>query len=114
MNAFAETFNPDGDNGETEDGWYARTDLEDVFEQGEIGEQVENVERATGAHNEDEDHFNQQLSGLRRACVSGKSQQSYIKLMLLMINWFVRRSFDDSYTGFQPVTDRYFSGFECI
>ena len=107
MRDYTSTFNPEGDNGETEDGNYARTDLEDVMEQGEIGEQIENIERATGAVNTDEEDFNQQMSDLRRACVSEKSERSYIGSMVLMINWFVNNSFDDSYTGVQPVTDRW-------
>ena len=44
MNAFAVTLNPEDDNGETEGDQYARADLEDVMEQGEIGEQLENIE----------------------------------------------------------------------
>ena len=38
MRDYTSTFNPEGDNGETEDGNYARADLEDVMGQGEIGE----------------------------------------------------------------------------
>ena len=105
MNAFVATFNLEGDNGETEDGQYTHADLEDVMEQGEIGEQFEDMEKAIGAHNADEDNFDQQMRDLHRACVSEKSQQSYIGSMVLMLNWLVRKSFDDLYTGFQPVTD---------
>lgn len=107
MDEFEREFNSDADNGETEDGSYARADLEDVMEQGELGEQLEAVERATGQRNRDEEEFDRQLSDLRKACVSEKSQTSYIGSMVLMLNWFVRKSFDDSYAGYQPVTQRW-------
>ena len=84
MDAFAATFNPDSDNGETEDG-YARADLEDVMEQCEICEQLEDIERAVGARNADEENFNQQMNNLRSACVSEGSKQSYIGSVVLML-----------------------------
>ena len=55
------------------------------MEQGEIGEQLEDIERAVGARNAHKDNFNQQMSNLRRACVSERSEQSYIGSMVLML-----------------------------
>ena len=70
MEAFAATFNSDADNGETEDG-YARSDLEDVMEQGEIGEQIEDIENAVGVSNADEDqHLKTRSSTLRYSAQS--------------------------------------------
>ena len=76
------------DEHEEEDGEYHRADFEDTMIMMEDGEAVEEEERRTGRVNEDEVEFERTLQNLRKACVSEKSQNSYLCSMTNMINCF--------------------------
>ena len=114
MDAFARTFNPpddqddDGSEGEEEEAdSYHRADIEDVMEQGEVGQLVEEEERRNGVRNADEDNFDEQMRALRRAVVSEKSQRNYISSSANFINWYAGKAHDQTFSGFQPLTERW-------
>jgi hypothetical protein len=60
---------------------YHRADLQDVMEQGEIGEVVEaNEERNNVSMDSEELHYNDTIASLRRSCIiSSKHLLSYYK-----------------------------------
>ena len=85
---------------------YHRADLQDVMEQGEIGEVVEaNEERNNVSMDSEELQYNDTIASLRRSCVSKSSTSAYTNALVKMILWMYHISLTEEYIGYDPLTE---------
>ena len=85
---------------------YHRADLQDVMEQGEIGEMIEaNEERNNVSMDSEELQYNDTIASLRRSCVSKSSTSAYTNALVKMILWMYHVSLTEEYIGYDPLTE---------
>ena len=85
---------------------YHRADLQDVMEQGEIGETIEaNEERNNVSMDSEEIQYNHTIASLRRSCVSKSSTSAYTNALVKMILWMYHVSLTEEYIGYDPLTE---------
>ena len=85
---------------------YHRADLQDVMEQGEIGEMIEaNEERNNVSMDSEVLQYNDTIASLRRSCVSKSSTSAYTNALVKMILWMYHVSLTEEYIGYDPLTE---------